>query len=132
MYLFLTVEGEKGHRAVGSTGSGSRGHAVLCRLAGAGPCAGLWAQLGSQCTGQVMLHLLPLALLDVVLRGAFQVILNLNHKHRDNAYKLTQIYNFVYTLYIYTYLQLVQLFQLYVYSYNSLMLLDCTKLIGLF
>lgn len=74
MYLFFTVgaEGEQGHRTVRSAAAGPWRHAVLGGLAGA-----LAAGFTTQCAGQVLPHLLPLILLDVVLGWTLQVGLHL-------------------------------------------------------
>lgn len=74
-YLFLTVgaEGEQGHGTVGGAAAGTGWHAVLGGLAGA-----LAAGFTTQGGGQVLPHLLPLSLLDVVLGGILQVGLHLH------------------------------------------------------
>ncbi len=46
-------------------------------LAGARQAHGLRAERSSQSGGQIRLHLLPLRLLDVILRGVFKMRLNL-------------------------------------------------------
>lgn len=78
-YLFLTVgaEGEQGHGTVGGAAAGPGWHAVLGGLAGA-----LAAGFTTQGGGQILPHLLPLSLLDVVLGGILQVGL---HLHEQDA-----------------------------------------------
>lgn len=81
-YLFLTVgaEGEQGHGTVGGAAAGPGWHAVLGGLAGA-----LAASFSTQGGGQILPHLLPLSLLDVVLGGILQVGLHL----RDHDINIT-------------------------------------------
>lgn len=77
MYLFLTVgaESEQGHRTVGGAAARPGWHTVLRWLAGA-----LAASFTTQRGGQVLPHLLPLILLDVVLGGILQVGLHLREQ----------------------------------------------------
>lgn len=76
-HLFLAVgaEGEQGHGTVGSATAGPGWHAVFGGLAGA-----LAAGFTTQGGGQILPHLLPLSLLDVVLGGILQVGLHLREQ----------------------------------------------------
>lgn len=77
VYLFLTVgaKGKQSHGTVGCTAARPGWHAVLGGLAGA-----LAASFTTQGGGQILPHLLPLSLLDVVFGGTFQVGLHLSDK----------------------------------------------------
>ena len=72
LFLAVGAEREQGHRTVGGAAAGPGWHAVLRGLAGA-----LAAGFPTQGGGQILPHLLPLRLLDVVLRGILQVGLHL-------------------------------------------------------
>lgn len=76
-YLFLTVrgEGEMSHGTVGGTAAEPGWHAVFGWLAGA-----LAAGFASQGGRQILSHLLPLVLLDVVLAGIFHMGLHLREQ----------------------------------------------------
>lgn len=86
-YLLLAVgaEGQQGHGAVGGTAAWAGGHSVLRGLAGALQASCLAARLTPKGCGQVLPHLLPLGLLDVVLGGVLQVSLHLEEVGRDGV-----------------------------------------------
>lgn len=69
-YLFLTVgaKGEQGHGTIRGTAAGPGWHAVFGGLAGT-----LAAGFTTQGGGQILPHLLPLSLLDMVFGGILQV-----------------------------------------------------------
>lgn len=77
-YFFLVgADVEQRHRTIRGA-AGSRGHFWgRTGLGGGGQRQGLRNRLVSQSGGEVLLHLLPLCLLDVVLGGVLQVGLHL-------------------------------------------------------
>lgn len=85
-YLLLAVgvEGQECHGAVGSTGAWARGHPVLRGLAGTSWPAAAWtSELGTQSGAEVLLHLRPLRVLEVVLGWVLKMALDL-HKQNHN------------------------------------------------
>lgn len=59
---------------------------MLSGLAGAGQADDLGAEFASQSGGQVLLHLLPLGLLNVILGRVLQVSLNLRGRQSGEAW----------------------------------------------